>query len=191
MQEQLRKEIARSRGLQQWAGELRQRTLALYAHVGHTQKGSANARERNRQARQRPLAENGKDDMAAPHIIVVGASAGGVEALAKLVSGLSPGLPAAMFIVLHTSAEGPGMLPEILRRRSLLQVSAARDGAPIQSGRIYVAPPDRHLLLERDRMCLGRGPTENRHRPAIDPLFRTAAYAHDARVIGVLLSGYL
>ncbi len=129
--------------------------------------------------------------MPAPQIIVVGASAGGVEALLQLVSGLPRGLPAAMFVVLHTSAEGPGMLPEILRRRSTLRVMAAQDEGPIEPGRVYVAPPDRHLLLERNRMCLGRGPSENRHRPAIDPLFRSAAYAHESRVIGVLLSGYL
>ncbi len=129
--------------------------------------------------------------MAARNIIVVGASAGGVEALSNLVSRLPADVPAAIFIVLHTSAEGPGMLPDILDRRSSLPVSTAVDNAPIENGHIYVGRPDRHLLLEPGRMCLGRGPTENRHRPAIDPLFRSAAYAYGKAVIGVLLSGYL
>ncbi len=129
--------------------------------------------------------------MAARNIIVVGASAGGVEALSNLARGLPADLQAAVFVVLHTSAEGPGMLPDILGRRSSLPVSTAVDNAPIENGHIYVGRPDRHLLLEPGRMCLGRGPTENRHRPAIDPLFRSAAYAYGEKVIGVLLSGYL
>lgn len=129
--------------------------------------------------------------MAAREIIVVGASTGGVEALSNLVRGLPADLPAAVFIVLHTSAEGQGILPDILDRRSSLTVSTAVDNAPIEYGHIYIARPDSHLLLEPGRMCLRRGPTESRHRPAIDSLFRSAAHAYGERVIGVLLSGYL
>ncbi len=129
--------------------------------------------------------------MALRNIIVVGASAGGVEALVELVGGLPVGLQAAVFVVLHTSAEGPGLLSEVLARRSSLPVSTAENGAPIRKGHIYTAPPNLHLLLERGRICLGHGPTENRHRPAIDPLFRSASYAYGEAVVGVLLSGYL
>ncbi len=129
--------------------------------------------------------------MSAHEIVVVGASAGGVEALTQLISGLPPDFAAAMFVVLHTSPESPGTLPHLLARKAEVPVIAARDAAPIKPGHIYIAQPNFHLELERGRMCLGGGPTENRHRPAIDPLFRSAARYYGKRVIGVLLSGYL
>jgi two-component system chemotaxis response regulator CheB len=124
-------------------------------------------------------------------IIVVGASAGGVEALMALVNGLPADLPAAVFVVLHIPAEAPSVLAKILDRAGPLPARSARDGATIQSGHIYIAPPDRHLLLTGQTMRVVRGPHENRHRPAIDPLFRTAALAFGPRVVGVILSGAL
>ncbi|HKE44233.1 MAG TPA: chemotaxis protein CheB [Steroidobacteraceae bacterium] len=124
-------------------------------------------------------------------IIVVGASTGGIASLQELVSALPADLPAAMLIVLHLGANAPGMLPEILGRAGPLPAQVPEDKAAIEAGRIYVAPPDRHLLVERGRVRVVRGPKENRHRPAIDPLFRSAAWAYGPRVIGVVLSGEL
>lgn len=124
-------------------------------------------------------------------IIVVGASAGGVEALSNLVRELPADLPAALFVVLHLPAQSPSLLPSILDRISPLEVSQARDGEKIQRGCIYVAPPDYHLLVERDFVRVIRGPKENRYRPAVDPLFRSAALAYGTRVVGVILTGAL
>ncbi|MCA1597774.1 MAG: chemotaxis protein CheB [Chloroflexi bacterium] len=130
------------------------------------------------------------DDRARPAIVVVGASLGGVEALVTLVRGLPPALPAAVFVALH-SRDHPSLLPQILRRSGALPVSAAQDGAPIHAGHIYVAPAGHHLLLSRDHMHVVQGPRENGFRPAIDPLFRSAARTCRARVIGVILTGLL
>lgn len=124
-------------------------------------------------------------------IIVIGASAGGMEALQDLVRGLPPDLPAALFVVWHIPAHSVGVLPAVLTRAGPLPAHHARDGEPIEPGRIYVAPPDRHLLLEPGRVRLTHGPKENHFRPAIDPLFRSAAIAYGPRVIGVVLSGLL
>lgn len=124
-------------------------------------------------------------------IIVVGASTGGVEALAQLASGLPDDLPAAVFAVPHLSSQAPSHLPQILARSGPLPAAHPRDGEPLCHGRIYVARPDFHLMLERGRVRVVRGPRENRHRPAIDPLFRTAALAYGPRVIGVILTGAL
>ena len=129
--------------------------------------------------------------MAKRNIIVVGASAGGVETLSKLVAGLPADFNAAVFIALHVSAHGKSMMPEILSRAGALPARHPEDGEEIREGRIYVAPPDRHLLVKRGRVRVVRGPRENGHRPAIDPLFRTAAKAYGRRVIGVVLSGML
>jgi two-component system, chemotaxis family, protein-glutamate methylesterase/glutaminase len=123
-------------------------------------------------------------------VIVVGASAGGVDTLAQLVRGLSPGLPASIFVVCHFPPEGHSILPTILSRSGPLLASHGRDGEPFYPGQIYVAPPDRHLLLmPHQRMRLTRGPRENNHRPAVDPLFRSAARYYGPRVIGVVLTG--
>lgn len=124
-------------------------------------------------------------------IIVVGASAGGREAITEFCRTLSPELPASIFIVWHMPASGVGMLPRMLARVSPLPAQDAVDGQPIQPGHIYVAPVDHHLLVEQNYMRVTKGPRENRFRPAVDPLFRSAAYAYGPRVIGIILSGAL
>jgi two-component system chemotaxis response regulator CheB len=127
----------------------------------------------------------------AKDIIVVGASVGGIEALRTIAGGLPKEFPASVFIVLHTSPEAPGILADIIDRAGALPAAYAADGERIQPGRIYVAPPDRHLIIEPNRVRLTRGPKENRSRPAVDPLFRSAAQVYGPRVIGVILTGYL
>src|SRR5215471_8687446 len=124
-------------------------------------------------------------------IIVVGASAGGVRALRELARGLPPDLPAAVFIVLHIPPAGPSLLPKILSSSGPLRARHAINGEGIEHGRIYIAPPDHHLLVERERVRVMRGPKESRARPAADPLFRSAAHAYGTRVVGVVLSGSL
>jgi two-component system chemotaxis response regulator CheB len=109
----------------------------------------------------------------------------------ELVGRFPANLPAAVFIVLHVASELPSMLPQILGRSGPLPVKHAEDGDRVQPGRILIAPPDRHLTIEDGVVRVSRGPRENRHRPAIDPLFRTAARVFDSRVIGVILSGHL
>lgn len=125
-------------------------------------------------------------------IIVIGTSAGGISALKELVSGLPRDLKAAVFVVLHVAPYSLGILPEILEREGPLPASNAIDWEKVEPGRIYVAPPDRHLQLEDSgHVRVTRGPRENRFRPAVDPLFRSAARAYGPRVIGVILTGWL
>lgn len=124
-------------------------------------------------------------------IIVIGASAGGVETLITLVRNIPHKIPAAFFVVLHIPAGGPSLLPEILGRAGSLKATQAQDGEEIMDGHIYVAPPDNHLLLEEGSVRVVHGPRENRHRPAIDPLFRSAANEYGSRVVGVILTGAL
>src|SRR5215208_2893941 len=124
-------------------------------------------------------------------IIVIGASSGGVEVLTRLVRTLPESLPAAIFVVLHVRPDAPSMLPAILNRAGLLPAAHAVDSEPIRTGRIYVAPPGMQMYVHRRRVAVERGPRENMHRPAIDPLFRTAAHHHGPRVVGVVLSGAL
>src|SRR5688572_29164277 len=118
-------------------------------------------------------------------LIVIGASSGGVEALSTLAKALPADLSAAVFVVLHRSARSPNVLPRILSRRGPLPAEEAKDGQPFEHGRIYVAAADHHLLVEGASMRVVRGPRENASRPAIDPLFRSAARAGGSRVIGV------
>ena len=107
-------------------------------------------------------------------IIVIGASAGGVDALAGLAAELPADLPAAIFIVLHIGAH-KSQLPWLLNQRGAMPASHPADGEAIEAGRIYIAPPDHHMTVEAGRVRLTKGPRENLARPAIDPLFRSAA----------------
>lgn len=125
------------------------------------------------------------------NIIVIGASAGGIDALKELIAPLPADLNAALFIVWHMAPAIRGILPRILKKITSIPTEHAVDGEPIQTNRIYVAPPDHHLLLEDGLIRVTHGPKENRFRPAIDPLFRSAAYGYNNRVIGVILSGAL
>lgn len=130
--------------------------------------------------------------MPEKNIIVIGTSAGGIEALNALLGGLPKNLPASIFVVQHIPGQSPSILPEILSRAGELPATHARDGELIRPGHIYVAQPDHHLLVEEpNRIRLTRGPKENRFRPAVDPLFRSAARAFGPRVIGIVLSGGL
>src|SRR5437660_250222 len=124
-------------------------------------------------------------------IIVVGASAGGVETLTTITRALPRNLPAAIFIVLHIPAQSPSFLPNILNRFGVLDAVHPEDGTQIEHGHIYVAPPDHHMLVEYGKIRIVRGPKENRHRPAVDPLFRSAAAVYGPRVTGVILTGSL
>lgn len=127
--------------------------------------------------------------MATHDTIVVGASAGGVQALTALVRDLPADLPAAVFLVLHIPSDAPSLLPAILARESHLTVAHATNGEEIRLGRVYVAPPDHHLLIEKHHIRLVHGPKENLHRPSIDALFRSAALWAGSRTIGVILTG--
>ncbi len=124
-------------------------------------------------------------------LIVIGASAGGIEALQLLCAGLPENLNAAVLVVLHTSPSSGGLLPQLLTRAGPLPASYPSEGESIRLGRIYVAPPDYHLIVEPGRLRRVQGPRENHHRPAIDPTFRSAALAYGQRVIGIVLSGLL
>ena len=132
---------------------------------------------------------NGK--AAGRNIIVIGGSAGGTEALLRILPNLPSDLPAAMFVVQHAAANAPSLLPKILENKTRLPIKAAEHNAQITEGVIHIAQPNRHLMLKGDQLLLTGGPRENGFRPAIDPLFRSAAANFGPRVIGVLLSGYL
>lgn len=130
--------------------------------------------------------------MGAVSLFVIGASAGGLEALRRIVSALPADFPAAICVVVHVAPDSPGLIPEILSSAGDLPAAHGRDQEQLAPGRIYVAPPDHHLLVDaKGRILLGRGPKENRFRPAVDPLFRSAALAFGDRVAGVILSGGL
>lgn len=129
--------------------------------------------------------------MAKRDIIVIGGSAGSHTALRQIMSDLPADFSASIFVATHVPANSSGYLADVLASAGPLPVSTAVDGQPAEKGRVYTAVPDRHLLLVDGIMRLGEGPRENMTRPAIDPLFRSAALAYGPRVIGVLLSGLL
>ncbi|MBV8674114.1 MAG: chemotaxis protein CheB, partial [Acidobacteriaceae bacterium] len=129
--------------------------------------------------------------MAHRDLIVIGASAGGIEALQQLLATLPTHLDAAILIVLHTARHAGSLLPEILQRASGREVKHPEDHTPIEKGKIYIAPPDYHMLVEDGALRVIQGPRENLHRPAIDPLFRSAASYYGERVIGIILTGLL
>ena len=123
-------------------------------------------------------------------LVVIGASAGGLPALYAILGSLPPTLPAAVVVVVHTRSTG-GVLPQVLGRWSALPVDRAADGADLEPGRVYVAPADRHVLVGGKGLRVVHGPRENGFRPAVDPLFRSAARSRGPGVIGVILSGAL
>jgi two-component system chemotaxis response regulator CheB len=122
-------------------------------------------------------------------IVVIGASAGGVEAVLELTSHLPEDFAAAIFIAIHFPASSQSRLPEIITRNSALTAVHPTHGEKIRGGRIYVAPPDRHMLIAPGMILLSTGPREHGSRPAIDPLFRSAARSYGNRTIGIILSG--
>ncbi|HET9445288.1 MAG TPA: chemotaxis protein CheB, partial [Steroidobacteraceae bacterium] len=124
-------------------------------------------------------------------ILAIGASAGGFEALMKLAGGLPADLPASVLVTLHLSSQFKSSLDQLLSGAGPLAAAFAVHAEPLRKGRIYLAPPDRHLLIEGDRIVLGSGPRENSSRPAIDPMLRSAALCCCHRTIGVVLTGTL
>src|SRR5690242_18555423 len=131
------------------------------------------------------------DHVAPRGVVAVGASAGGVEALIHFAANLPTGLPYAILIALHMPANAPSVLAQIIDRSGPLPAVSASDGASLHAGHIYVAVPDRHLLVEDHRIMLSEGPTENSYRPAVNALFRSVAIAFGPHAIGILLSGVL
>jgi len=129
--------------------------------------------------------------MATERIVVIGTSAGGLETLRGLVGALPETFPAPICVVMHTAPESPGVLHEILARSGRLPTVSVNKSERLAKGRIYVAPPDCHLVIEPGRVRSTKGPKENRFRPAIDPLFRSAAQVYGPAAIGVILTGNL
>ena len=137
------------------------------------------------------LASNDEHRAASPgHLVVIGASMGGVEALLELAAALPADFAAPIAVVLHIGSH-PSILPELLARAGPLRAVHATSGERLRPGTIYVAPPDHHMVLDDGKVRLSRGPRENHARPAIDPLFRSAALAWGPRAIGVVLTGEL
>lgn len=129
--------------------------------------------------------------MEAPHVVVIGGSAGALGGLLELARHLPLDFPAAVLVAVHLSPDHPSRLPQLLNGAGPLEARTARSGELLEPGRISVAPPDHHLLVRGGALQLSRGPRENRARPSIDVLFRSAAYGRASRVTGVLLSGML
>ena len=129
--------------------------------------------------------------MALNPLVVIGTSSGGIDALRSLVAALPHDFPAAICVVVHTSPQAPGVLAEILERSGRLRAVSPRQAERLRAGWIYVAPPDYHLIIEPGVVRPTKGPRENRFRPAIDPLFRSAAQVYGPAAIGVILTGNL
>jgi two-component system chemotaxis response regulator CheB len=125
------------------------------------------------------------------NVVVIGASGGGIEALRQVIGGLPEDFPAPVCVVLHTSPQSPGILDQILSRVGTLEATTAIGGERLRPGHVYVAPPDFHLIVEPGVLRISKGPRENRFRPAIDPLFRSAAQVYGPAAIGVVLTGSL
>ncbi|HEX6180954.1 MAG TPA: chemotaxis protein CheB, partial [Chitinophagaceae bacterium] len=125
-------------------------------------------------------------------IVVIGASAGGLDALMQMVHTLQKGLDVAYCIVLHLSRKGIGdFVAHRLKQVTSMNCSLAVNGASIKKDAIYIARPNQHLLVKEGKFILGGGPEENRFRPSIDVLFRSAAVAYSSHAIGIILSGML
>ncbi len=129
--------------------------------------------------------------MPGKDIIVIGGSAGSIEPIRTVLRNLPADFPGSLFIVIHTSPNSPGVLNAIFNAAGPLAAASAPDGERIAPGRVYVAPADHHLVIEPGKVRLTRGPKENRFRPAVDPLFRSAAQTYGPRVVGILFSGGL
>jgi two-component system chemotaxis response regulator CheB len=135
--------------------------------------------------------QSGNGSFTDQRIVVIGASAGGFEAFKKIIRQLPSDFNPSIFIVWHMSADIRGVLPHVLNKQNKILAAHAFNGEEIKPNRIYVAPPDHHMLIEDGKVLVTHGPKENRFRPAVDPLFRSAAYAYGNQVIGVILSGAL
>src|SRR3954454_14393461 len=140
---------------------------------------------------QRPAPGAGRGSLLTDRLVVIGASAGGLDVLQQLVRGFPPDLPAAVLVVVHLQPGPDSALPKVLARSGPMPALHPRNGDPLRAGQIVVAPPDRHLLVHDSRVRLSRGPRVNRQRPAIDVLFRSAASAYGPGVVAVVLSGAL
>ncbi|MBV9876195.1 MAG: chemotaxis protein CheB [Verrucomicrobia bacterium] len=130
-------------------------------------------------------------DQEGRDVVVIGGSSGSIEAFRSLIATIPGDIPAALFVVIHTSATGPYLLPSLLQKDTELEFATVEDKAPVSYGKIYLARPNLNLLLEDNHIRVVFGPKENRMRPAIDALFRSAAWARRNRVTGILLSGGL
>jgi two-component system chemotaxis response regulator CheB len=122
-------------------------------------------------------------------IVVIGGSAGALDGVTNIVQGLTPDLKASLFVVMHASEGSTGFLPEIVARRTQLPVRVGKSGDRIRPGQAFLPPVDRHMTIDRGRVRVTRGPRQNRFRPAIDPLFASAALSYGPRVVGIVLSG--
>src|SRR4051812_18847370 len=129
--------------------------------------------------------------VAGHDIIVIGGSAGAIDVIREIVAELDGDLPAAVFVVVHTAPGHESVLPEILSRSGVLRATHAIHGEPINPGHIYVAPPDNHIMVRPGYVAVQRGPKANGFRPAIDPLFRSAAISYGPRVAALVVSGHM